>query len=63
MSPLGIVRDIRTVVQKQLLPEVPKRWSKQVDFGIKAYSLRSFSSAGGNARKVVGEYSYRQYQS
>jgi hypothetical protein len=53
MSPLGIVRDIRTIVQKQLLPAVPKRWSKQVDFGIKAYSLRSFASAGSNARKVV----------
>jgi hypothetical protein len=54
MSPLGIVRDIRTIVQKQLMPQVPKRWSKQVSFGIKAYSLRSFASAGSNARKVVG---------
>ncbi|HSX28481.1 MAG TPA: transposase [Candidatus Saccharimonadales bacterium] len=54
MSPLGIVRDIRTVVRKQLLPEVPKRWAQQIDFGIKAYSLRSFASAGSNARKVVG---------
>lgn len=53
MSSLGIVRDIRTVIQKQLLPQVPKRWIQQVDFGIKAYSLRSFASAGSNARKVV----------
>jgi len=53
MSPLGIVQDICTVVQKQLMPEVPKRWSKQVDFGVKAYALRSFASAGSNARKVV----------
>lgn len=54
MSPLGIVRDIRTIVQKQLLTQVPKRWRRQVDFGVKAYSLRSFASAGCNARKVVG---------
>lgn len=54
MSSLSIVREIRAVVKKQLMTRVPKRWSRQVDFGIKAYSLRSFSSAGGNARKVVG---------
>lgn len=54
MSSRTIVRDIRAVVQKQLMPQVPKRWSKQVSFGIKAYSLRSFASAGSNARKVVG---------
>lgn len=54
MSSLGIVRDIRTVVQKQLMPRVPKRWSKQFSFGVKAYSLRTFASAGSNARKVVG---------
>ncbi len=54
MSPLAIVRDIRSIVQNQLMPQVPKRWVKQVGFGIKAYSLRSFASAGSNARKVVG---------
>jgi hypothetical protein len=49
----SIVRDIRTVVQKQLVPRVPKRWSKQFSFGVKAFSLRVFASAGSNARKVV----------
>jgi hypothetical protein len=53
MSSFGIVRDLRSLVSKQLLPQVPKRWTQQVDFGIKAYSLRSFTSAGSNARKVV----------
>jgi hypothetical protein len=53
MSSLDIVRDLRSLVSKHLLPQVPKRWVKQVDFGIKAYSLRTFASAGSNARKVV----------
>jgi hypothetical protein len=53
MPSLTIVRDIRTAVQTHVLPKVPKRWSKQFDFGLKAYALRSFTSAGGNARKVV----------
>lgn len=53
MSSLAIVRDIRAIVQKQLMPQMPKRWTRQMSFGIKAYSLRSFASAGSNARKVV----------
>jgi hypothetical protein len=53
MPPTNIVRDIRARVQNQLLPVLPKRWSKQFNFGIQAFSLRTFSSANGNARKVV----------
>ena len=49
----SIVRDIRTLIKRSLLPSVPKRWQRQFDFGLKAFSLRSFSSANGNARKVV----------
>ncbi len=53
MSPKDIVRGINTITQKQMLPIVPKRWVEQFDFGIKAYSLRPFQSAGSNARSVV----------
>jgi hypothetical protein len=47
-----IVRAIRTKIQNQLLPSVPKRWSKQFSFGLQAYGLRAFQSAAGNARMV-----------
>lgn len=53
MSPTDIVRGINTITQKQMLPSVPKRWNEQFNFGIKAYSLRPFQSAGSNARSVV----------
>lgn len=53
MSSPSIVRDIRSRVQKQLLPTVPKRWHTQFTFGVRAFSLSSFASANGNARKVV----------
>lgn len=53
MSPTDIVRGIRAHAQKQLLPQVPKRWVKQFSFGLQAYSLRAFQSAAGNARMVV----------
>lgn len=49
----NIVRDIRTITKTQLIPEVPKRWVNQFDFGIQAYSLKPFQSAGSNARSVV----------
>ena len=48
----NIVRAIRTKIQKQLLPSVPKRWTKQLNFGLQAYGLRAFQSAAGNARMV-----------
>ncbi len=53
MSPNNIVRGIRTLTQKQLLPIVPKRWTAQFSFGLKAYGLKAFCSAASNARSVV----------
>jgi len=53
MSPNNIVRGIRTINQKQMLPRVSKRWAKQFSFGLQAYGLRTFQSATGNARMVV----------
>jgi hypothetical protein len=53
MSPNNIVRGIRTVTQKQMLPNVPKRWSHQFSFGLKAYGLKAFQSAASNGRSVV----------
>jgi hypothetical protein len=53
MSPTDIVRGISTRIQKQLLPNVPKRWLPQFSFGLQAYGLRAFQSATGNARMVA----------
>jgi hypothetical protein len=53
MSSTDTVRGINMIIQKQMLPSVPKRWNKQFNFGIKAYGLRPFQSAGSNARSVV----------
>jgi len=52
MPSQNIVRAIRTKIQNQLLPTVPKRWTKQFSFGLQAYGLRAFQSAAGNARMV-----------
>ena len=49
----NIVRAIRTRIQKQLVPAVPKRWAHQFRFGLEAYGLRAFTSATGNARMVA----------
>lgn len=53
MSPNNIVRGIRTITQKQLVKAVPKRWSEQFSFGLKAYGLKPFQSAASNGRGVV----------
>jgi len=53
MSPTDIVLGVRTRTQNQLLPHVPKRWIHQFSFGLRAYGLRPFQSAGSNARTVV----------
>jgi len=53
MSPTDIVRAIRVRTQKQLIPDVPKRWLPQFTFGLQAYGLKAFQSATGNARMVV----------
>lgn len=49
----NIVRAIRTKIQNQLLPSVPKRWTKQLSFGLQAYGLRAFQSTAGNARMTA----------
>jgi hypothetical protein len=49
----NIVRDIRTLIQSHLLPSVPTKWWPQLAFGLEAFSLRPFQSAGSNARTVV----------
>lgn len=53
MSSKDIVRDIRTLTQTKLLPCVSKKWLPQFQFGINAFGLRPFLSAGSNARSVV----------
>jgi hypothetical protein len=53
MPSANIVRGIRTHIQKQLVPSVSSRWSKQLTFGLQAYGLQAFQSARGNARMSV----------
>ena len=53
MSSTNIVRDCRTLIQNVLLPTVPTKWWPQLSFGLEAFSLRPFQSAGSNARSVV----------
>src|SRR5487761_243397 len=53
MPSAAIVRDIRILIQKQLVPSVPLRWLPQFSFGLQAYGLQPFQSANGNARTVT----------
>lgn len=53
MSSTDIVRDCRTLIQNKLLEVVPTKWWPQVGFGLEAFALRPFQSAGSNARSVV----------
>ena len=53
MPPTDIVRDIRTLIQKQIVPSVSKKWLPQFSFGLQAYALKPFQSVAGNARSVV----------
>ena len=48
-----IVQDIRVLIQNKLLPSIPTKWWPQLSFGLEAFSLRPFQSAGSNARLVV----------
>jgi len=52
MPSRDIVRGIRTLIQKQLVPSVAKHWQKQFSFGLQAYGLKAFTFANGNARMV-----------
>jgi len=53
MSSTDIVRDMRTLIQNRVLPSVPTKWRPQLAFGLEAFALRPFQSAGSNARSVV----------
>jgi hypothetical protein len=53
MPSKDIVRDIRVLVQNKLLPSVPGKWLPLFSFGLEAFSLRPFQSAGSNARMAV----------
>lgn len=53
MSSTDIVRDCRTLIQNKLLEVIPTKWWLQLSFGLEAFSLRPFQSAGSNARAVV----------
>ena len=55
MPSTDIVRDIHVLVQTKLIPVVPVRWREQFSFGMQAFSLRPFQSAGSNARQVVAK--------
>lgn len=49
----SIVRDTRTLIQNKLMQAVPTKWWPQLSFGLEAFALRPFQSAGSNARSVV----------
>jgi hypothetical protein len=53
MSSNNIVRDCRTLIQNKLLEVVPTKWLPQLGFGLEAFALRPFQSAGSNARAVI----------
>ena len=53
MPSTDIVRDSRHLIQTKLLPSVPNKWAAQLAFGLEAFALRPFQSAGSNARSVV----------
>ncbi|MEJ0073200.1 MAG: hypothetical protein WDN27_03940 [Candidatus Saccharibacteria bacterium] len=53
MSSTDIVRDSSSLIQNKLLPSVPTKWQEQLSFGLEAFALRPFQSAGSNARSVV----------
>lgn len=53
MSSTDIVADVRTLIQTNLLPTMPTKWWPQLSFGLEAFALQPFQSAGSNARLVV----------
>ena len=53
MSSTDIVADARLLIQNKLLSTVPTKWQEQLSFGLEAFALRPFQSAGSNARSVV----------
>jgi hypothetical protein len=53
MSSTDIVQKSRSLIQDKLLTAVPSKWQEQLSFGLEAFALRPFQSAGSNARSVV----------
>lgn len=53
MPPITIVQDINKLLKSNIIPAVPTKWIHQFDFGVKAFGLRPFTSANGNARMVT----------
>jgi Transposase DDE domain len=53
MSSPDIVLNSRRLIQNKLLPSVPTKWWPQLAFGLEAFALRPFQSAGSNARSVI----------
>lgn len=53
MSSTDIVLKSSNVIQNKLLTAVPRKWQEQFSFGLEAFALRPFQSAGSNARSVV----------
>jgi hypothetical protein len=53
MPPTTIISNINQLTKTKLIPALPKKWLPQFQFGLKAYSLRTFHSANSNARQVV----------
>jgi hypothetical protein len=53
MSSVAIVKDSATLIQNKLMDALPTKWWPQFAFGLEAFSLRTFQSAGSNARSVV----------
>jgi len=53
MSSTDIVADARLLTKNKLLPSLPSKWREQLSFGLEAFALRPFQSAGSNARAVV----------
>ena len=55
MSSNSSVQDIRLLIQNSLRTAVPRKWLPQFEFGLEAFALRPFQSAGSNARTVVAK--------
>lgn len=53
MSSTDIVQNSRCLIQNKRLKAVPNKWQEQLSFGLEAFALRPFQSAGSNARSVV----------
>lgn len=47
------IADVRSLIKDNILTSVPVHWQEQARFGLEAFALRPFQSAGSNARVVV----------